>query len=473
MKKGIRISIEAKAALILTLATFLCKGINIITTPIFTRILSTYEMGIVTTYNAWYSIISVVATLSLDSGSFNIAMMEYKEDRYGYMSSALTLSSISSLIIVGVYALFHETWNSIMGLDSVLVVLMLISFIFLPAVNFYLLHQRYEYKYISTAIITLMSTGISTIFSAFCTYLAFSKDYNGLANVRLLSANSILILLGIVIYIFIMCKGRRLYSKKYWTFILSVNTPLLIHAAAKHILDISDRMMISNIAGKDAVGIYGVVYSVSALALIVWSAINASLIPYMFENLKKENEEKVAVTVERMLLVYAGACVFISLIAPEILMILATEEYFEGIYMMPPIAAGIFFTALYNIYSNLLLYYKKTKTIMIATIIAAVINLVLNYVFINKYGYMAACYTTIISYIILAFMQYMALNRVACSRTILNDKRIWLIAVGTGLVCMVSNILYSHGVIRYGIIALLVGIGLIKHKVIIKMLKTK
>lgn len=466
-----KVSIEARSAIIFTLSTFLCKGINIITTPIFTRILTTYEMGIVTTYNSWYTLLYVIVCLSLDSGSFNIAMMEYKDDRYGYMSSILTLSTLSTIILSSIYLLFRNFWVSLFDLNNTLMILMIISFLFLPATTFWILHQRYEYKYISTAIITLLSTGGSTIVATICTYIASKKNNYNLADIRLISGNIILIIWGIIFYIHIFFKGRIGFSKKYWKFVLNINTPLLIHSMAKNVLDISDRTMISYFIGKSSVGIYGVLYSVSTLALIVWSAINASLIPYMFKNITLGNTDKISKFVEKMLIIYSIVCIFLTLIAPEILKILATSEYFEGIYMMPPIAAGIFFTSLYNIYSNLLLYYKKTKYIMASTLIAALVNLILNYIFINIIGYQAAAYTTLVSYIILAFMQFIFLKKINKSKHIFNNIKIWIIAIITCIVCILINILYIFPTIRYTVIGCIIVVSLILKKSLIKIIK--
>lgn len=469
--KRIRLSKEAKAAIVLTIATFLCKGINIITTPIFTRLLTSSEMGVVTTYNSWYTIIYTIASLSLDSGSFNIAMMEFKDDRYGYMSSILCLSTFSSCFIGIIYFLFHDFFNNLFGLNNELMSLMLISFVFLPATTFWMLHQRYEYKYKSTALVTMLSTGVSTVFSAVITFL-FSVDgkYN-LPIIKLGSSNLVLIIWGIFFYCYIMLKGKKMFSKKYLYFVISVNTPLLVHSFAKQILDISDRTMISYLVGKRAVGIYGVLYSVSALALIVWTAINSSLVPFMFENLKKENYSKISVFVENMLLVYGIACIVITLFAPEILRVLATAEYFEGIYMMPPIAAGIFFTSLYNIYSNVLLYYKKTGSIMVATSIAAIINILLNFIFIQLYGYQAAAYTTLISYIFLAFIQYYMLKKQLGKISIFNNKKIWGIAIITCVICVAINLLYIYIYIRYIIILIIILMMILCRKKILDFLK--
>lgn len=463
-------SVQAKAAIVFTLATFVCKGINFITLPIFTRLMSTEQMGIVTTYNSWQVLLVVFANLSLDSGSFNIAMMEYKEDRYKYMSSILTLSTLSSLILAGLYFIFKAPLSKLVGLDDSLMGMMLISFIFLPATSFWMLHQRYTYKYRSTAVVTILSNGLSVLISVIAVYLGKKSGSENLADIRLVSSNIVLIACGAFFYFYIFFRGKTGYNSKYWKFVLFVNTPLLFHSLAKHILDVSDRTMISNMVGKSEVGIYGVLYSVSALALIVWNAINSSLIPYMFESIEKHNTQKLSELIEIMLLIYSIACICLTLAAPEIVKVLATSEYLEAVYLMPPIAAGIFFTSLYNIYSNLLLYYKKTNYIMIATAVAAIFNIITNYIFIKMIGYQAAAYTTLCSYIILAYMQYRFVKKIVGGDTIFNDKHLWLIAVLTATICLLINFTYSWIIIRYCLVAVVFIMCTVYRKRIVEMI---
>ena len=57
------------------------RGLAIITVPIFTRLMTTEQIGEVNLYNSWYALISVVATLSLTSGGYSVAMKEYPISR--------------------------------------------------------------------------------------------------------------------------------------------------------------------------------------------------------------------------------------------------------------------------------------------------------------------------------------------------------------------------------------------------------
>ena len=156
---------------------------------------------------------------------------------------------------------------------------------------------------------------------------------------------------------------------------------------------------------------------------------------------------------------YGIVSVLLTYFAPEIVRILATEEYFEAIYIMPPIAAGVFFTSYANLYSNVAVYYKKTKYVMYPAIIAACMNLLLNLIFINLFGYIAAAYTTMFSYIVLAALQGMWSKKV-CEENenpisgIYDNKFMIVLAVIIIIVSLLAIPLYSNSIARYSIITL-------------------
>ena len=77
-----------KATLAFGIASFAVSGINYITTPIFTRLLSVSEYGVITVYNSWYEIVRVFATMTLIfPGILQVGLYEHKENRWKYLSS--------------------------------------------------------------------------------------------------------------------------------------------------------------------------------------------------------------------------------------------------------------------------------------------------------------------------------------------------------------------------------------------------
>lgn len=137
-----KIPIEAKSAAVYTLSTLFSRGLAIITVPIFTRLMTTSQIGVVNLYNSWYSMISAIATLSLTSGGYVVALKEYENERDRYQSSVLSLTSLIAFLIACIYALAPQLWSSILGLPNELIILMLIGFLFAPARDFWLARQR-------------------------------------------------------------------------------------------------------------------------------------------------------------------------------------------------------------------------------------------------------------------------------------------------------------------------------------------
>lgn len=79
------------------------KGVNFITTPIFTRIINQTEYGTIQEYNSWQTILEVFALLGLTSaGVFNVGMKDYKNQRSQYMSSVLAFCNIVTIIVFSV-----------------------------------------------------------------------------------------------------------------------------------------------------------------------------------------------------------------------------------------------------------------------------------------------------------------------------------------------------------------------------------
>ena len=136
--------------------------------------------------------------------------------------------------------------------------------------------------------------------------------------------------------------------------------------------------------------------------------------------------------------------------------------------MIPALAAGVYFTALYNVYGNILLFKKKTVNIMVATTLTAILNIILNYIFIGYYGYVAAAYTTFFSFVVLAIFQGFMVRR-AYGGKIINDVKLFILSSAVAAICICCNFIYEFRIIRYCIIASIIVALYIKRKLILSI----
>lgn len=457
--KKIIISIPAgfKSAIVYLFATVLTRGLAIITTPIFTRIMTTDQVGMVNLYSSWYSMITVVSTLALTSGGFSIALREFEKERDQYVSSVLSLTSIVAIGLALVYSFSITFWNDVTGLPTHLMLLLLFGLLVAPARDFWLSRQRFEYRYKLSGTVTVFSAIFASGLAVAAVLYANNIGYSDIASVRLFANYFIIYGVAFIIWMSIFWQGRCFYSSKYWRFSLQLSLPLIGYSIASQILSVSDRMMISKMVGNSAVGIYGTLYTVSSLSLMVWTAINSSFEPYLYQNMENP-KSKIKKLSMSMLGMYSLAAILLVYLAPEIVRILATEEYYKGIYIMPPVAGGVYFIAVSNLYSDILVYLKRTKLIMVSSAIAATLNVILNYIMIETYGYMAAAYTTLLSYVVMAVLLSIWANRefkkhITEVDFVYDNKLILAMSIVTLVISLFAISVYDYGIVRYTVAA--------------------
>lgn len=457
--KKIIISIPAgfKSAIVYLFATVFTRGLAIITTPIFTRIMTTDQVGMVNLYSSWYSMITVVSTLALTSGGFSIALREFEKERDQYVSSVLSLTSIVAIGLALVYSFSITFWNDVTGLPTHLMLLLLFGLLVAPARDFWLSRQRFEYRYKLSGTVTVFSAIFASGLAVAAVLYANNIGYSDIASVRLFANYFIIYGVAFIIWLSIFWQGRCFYSSKYWRFSLQLSLPLIGYSIASQILSVSDRMMISKMVGNSAVGIYGTLYTVSSLSLMVWMAINSSFEPYLYQNMENP-KSKIKKLSMSMLGMYSLAAILLVYLAPEIVRILATEEYYKGIYIMPPVAGGVYFIAVSNLYSDILVYLKRTKLIMVSSAIAATLNVILNYIMIETYGYMAAAYTTLLSYVVMAVLLSIWANRefkkhITEVDFVYDNKLILAMSIVTLVISLFAISVYDYGIVRYTVAA--------------------
>lgn len=441
-----KISVEAKASVALIFATFLTRSINFITTPIFSRLMTTSEYGEMTNYHAWISVLEPIAILGLTSaGVFNVGLNEYRDSRKQYMSAMLGLCNVMTILTFGIIGLLKLLGVPISMVSDSLMPLMVIHFLFSPAQAFWITRQRYEYKYKLAITITILSVIFSQSAALYAViFLEGNKAVNRLWGNEI-GAFSIYFF----IYIYLICSGKSYVKLSYWKNIFMFAVPLIPHYLAQHVMSNSDRIMLVNIKDESTAGIYGLVANIGVIASIVWSSINSSLMPYTYEKMNGKDYKSIDRTIRSVLFPYAVICIFVSLAAPEILWILAPPEYYSGLTIVPCFAMISFVQALYNVFANIEFYYKKSVFISAATIIAAVCNLGLNLILIPRYGFVGASYATLLSTVILVLFHYLGMKRAMAGEKLYSIGKIAVISAICFIGSLLCNLLYKNTVIRY------------------------
>lgn len=470
LQKYKKLSAPVKASLWFTVCNATQKGISLISTPIFTRLLTTEQYGIYTVYQSWYQIISIFATLNLFYGVFNNGMTKYPNDRRVFASSMQGLSTTITVILFAVYLVRPAFWNGLLDLSSLYVFAMFIELLFVPAFNYWAAYERYDYKYRKLVVITLIMAVGSPLLGVLA---VLHTEYK--AEARVISYVFVQVCIGLIFYIFNAWKGRRFFHKEYWKFALMFNIPLIPHYLSSTVLNQADRLMISSMIGKSESAIYAVAYNVGMMMTIVITAIHNSFTPYMYKSIKSESYNGIRQNSKKLLLIVGLACIVAMALGPEIIAVFASKEYYQAIWVVPPVACAIYFKFLYPLFSNVEFYYEKTKFVMVASCIGAVSNIILNYIFIPIYGYLAAGYTTLFCYILYSFAHYAfqrkVLRTAGIEQQLFDLKYIIVFSAFILLSMVVMLFIYTKYLIRYaaaGVILIAVIVVVCRHRKVLE-----
>lgn len=424
-----------------TISSFLVKTIGFITTPIFTRLLTKADFGAYNNYTSWLSIFTIFVTLDLESTLIS-ARFDFKDKFDEYIFSVLSLSTMSAGIWLVGTNIFIKPLSEFLSLEQPYINTMLIYLLFLPAIHLFQARERYRYEYKKT-VATSLILSVSTALLSVLLVLNLNNRLTG----RILGAAIPTIVIGFVFYIYFIIRGKHI-NFSYWKYALPICLPFVPHLLSMTFLNSTDRVMITKWCGTEDTALYSLAYSCGAIVTVFLTSLNKAYGPWLGEKITGNKLDEVREFSKVYISGFVFLAVGIMLISPEILLVLGGSKYLEAIYVMTPVSMGCVCQFLYTMFVNIEQLKKKTVGMAIASAIAAVTNLLLNWIFIPKVGYLAAAYTTLAGYVVLLAIHMYLVYRLGLSNAY--SYKFVAGAVLVGLVCMVLiTLLYSNNVIRY------------------------
>lgn len=471
MNKYNEMSKPVKAALWYTICNFINKGIALLSTPIFTRILTEEQYGTFSIFQSWLNILIIFTSLNIFMSGYTKGLLLYKEDKDGFTSSQLSLTTCITLIFGVVYVINIDFWTKIFELSPILMLAMFVELLVMPAFEFWTAKERFDYNYKKIII-------ISIVMNIFCLGLSvlsvLTTEYK--IEARVFSDVFAKLLFAGTIFIIIFIKGKKFYNKEYWKYALKFNIPLIPHYLSNYVLNQSDRLMIGKMVGKVQAAYYSVSYTISTVMMLLVLAINNSLTPYIYKTINDNHPEKIKNKINPIVILIAVLSIVIMTFAPEVIAVFAGKEYMDAIYVIPPVTASVYFIFVYSMFSTIEYYYQRTGLIAIATSISAILNLILNYFGIKLFGYYAAGYTTLICYICLSICHYIFYKKIVKEKfpklkDIYDVKLMVIVGLFVLEMMILMSIIYKFLLIRYMIIFFILIFAFIKRNYIIDIIK--
>ena len=402
----------AKNTAIVSIGKICTQLITFFLLPVYTAVLSNEEYGVVDLLNTLTSLLLPIATLQIEQGIFRY-LLDCRENKE---KQTTLITTVSKFILV----------------QSAICIL-----IFLCASPF--IHNEYKYFLMANLLMGILSS----ISLQICRGLGDNKTYavgsfitgalTVILNVIFIvafkwGAYGMLIATAIsnllcAIYVFVKKKIYKYIDikqndKKLLKDIVKYSVPLIPNMISWWIVSASDRTIISTVIGVAQNGIYSAANKFSGIFSTLYSVFNLTWTESASININSEDRDEFFSKIFDFIVRFFGSlCLGTIAVMPFVFGILVNEKFAESYYQIPILILGSVFNILVSFLGSVYVAKKLTKEIAKTSIIAAIINIVVNIALINQIGLYAASISTVIAYFAMFIYRWIDVKKYVSIKT--------------------------------------------------------
>ena len=373
IEKYRKLPVQVKASLWFIMCNVLLKGISFFTAPMFARLLPTDEYGKLTLFASYEQIILIFATWEVGLSPFQRGLLKYKDSKEVLTSVVIMFGMIATVIVSCFVLIFHKNISNFTEMPLWLLVVLLIYAFLNTAYVSWMTENKLYFKYIHVSVLTVVMTVAQIAFSLMAVLFI---DAN--AEMKMLFT----LIPGIIVYVVLVLKRfrpRKLCENKEETkiqlhFLFTFTWPLVIHSLSYLILAQADRIMIGKMVSNSAAGLYGVAYTIASVVIIVQTGVLQVLSPWIYHQMDCRNYDGIKTRMLPILILVSVLYILFMLIAPDVIIYLYPQYYWEGIWCIPPISMGVYFMFMYSLFVAIEECLDQTKYVALVSITCALIN---------------------------------------------------------------------------------------------------
>jgi O-antigen/teichoic acid export membrane protein len=391
------------------------QALGIILVPLYARQLGVANYGVLAVINTTLSLTSMVATLALPQAFFRSYLNEAQtpEERRSILAGTLGLRLAVSVAFLALYALLALPLTLlIFGTEQRLTLVLLIApIVFLDSLNLiplsYLRAERRAGQFAALAF-------FRAIFGTVLIVVLVVPLGLGVAGV--LIGSSISALVSFLVGTWILVRNgvaRPRLDRALWRHMLIFSLPLVPAAVAGWSLNVSDRYVIGAFDGFRAVGVYAAGYTIGLVmnALVVQPFGLAWGAAYWEFARMPEGKRLIARAMTLFVVLASLPALALSVFGTDAVRLLLGPDFEAGRFVIPFSAFGYLLYGVYSIAATGLNVSSQTRWLPITVASAAAANVAINLTAIPLFGFMAAAWSTLLSYGLLALLTGIAAQR--------------------------------------------------------------
>ena len=425
----------------------IAKFFGLFLMPIYTRVLTPSDYGILSILGVSVFLLSTIFTGGLDSASGRYFFkVEEKKQKGSILFTSFIMRSLSFIFILALF-LAVPYFSSLLFQNKVNNLIVYITLILVP---FGMLcgeqtqHFRYYFETWKYNLLIILRLSVNLACGVLFV-LILRKGILG-AQAALLASMLAFLVLSFPFHI------KNYYPKfnfDWAKIMLKYGIPLVPAGLAVWILSFADRFFLLHYSGTHDIGLYSIAIKLSSVLGLLAMATQMSYGPFALSIYKKPNARTVFSQSWRLFIVVGCSVSFLlSLFGKELVQILTPAEYHYGVIALPFLAFSIVIMQSVQFTGLGLSLAEKTKPFAYGAGIAALTNVGLNFLFIPRWSFLGAAFTTLVANIV-----YLAIVYLNAQRSYHIDYRIKniisYVIVMIGISMLIPNLEFNRGATFY------------------------
>jgi O-antigen/teichoic acid export membrane protein len=379
--------------------SIIASGINFIFLPFLSYYLSPNDFGILALFFVTVQLLTPILGLSMNT---IIARSYYtRPDMQGIVNSGIIFISLCALMMFVMAAFMPSTLFLKMKFSRNLVYLSILSAYFAMLLTVYLTIFQFQKRPVMWGIGTIFNVILSIILTLFLIFI-FKMGY--LARILGIIFGQIISFFFAYLVVFKTFPFSFSMNTDHYFYFIRLGSPLIIVALSGWGLYSIDRYFIQVLLTTYDLGQYAFAFLLANPVTIFIAAVSRAWGPFAYEQLKNEKADKLF---RQSLYVYGLFVVFSFLLATigvRIFKLVIDAQFFPALKIAPWLIFSLLIAGLHRLWIPYVLHIEKTGLLSVFTFMSLLVNILLNIIFIPKFGILGAAYSSIASFSVMTIL---------------------------------------------------------------------
>ena len=472
----------AKDTVIYGLSSIIGRFLNYLLVPLYTAKLSAASggYGVITNIYAYVALLLVILTYGMETTYFRYANKSEENPDTVYSTTLISVGTTSLLFVLLVLGFLpgiagwmgYEAHPEYVGVMAIVVALD--AFQCIPFA-----HLRYKHKPIKFAALKLLFIGMNILLNLLY-FLWLPKLYESHPDV-IGKIYDPTVGVGYAFFINLFCTGlvtfffwKELVGIKYkfdWSLLkrmLKYAWPILVLGIAGILNQTFDKMMFPkiyhNVDQAQQLGIYGAAVKIAMIMALITQAFRYAYEPFVFGKEKEKDSRETYAKAMRYFIIFTLLAFLAVMAWIDLFKYIIAPDYWSGLKVVPIVMAA---EIMMGIYFNLSFWYKLIdKTIWGAYFsgIGCAVLILVNILFVPKYGYMACAWGGFAGYGTAMVLSYFVGQKYYPIKYPLRDILLYTVVAGILFAAMMLPIENMWLALAYRTVLLLLFAGFIYRK---------